>query len=239
MDAVRLWEGGPLYRSAEHAPLTTDSVLLTDFARAADGERGVDLGCASGGILLPLLWQHPSLRMTGIELVAEAAALAEENLRLNGLQDRGTILNADLRGAAREPGAGSFDFAVANPPYYEHGSGKSAPDRLRAVAREEIACTLTDFCLAASRLCRSGGRVFFSWRAERLAVLLREMRECRLEPKRLRFVHHSPEHDAFLVLCEGRKDGRSGLRVEPPLLLHDSAGAETAETRRIYHRVQS
>ena len=62
------------------------------------------------------------------------------------------------------------------------------------------------------------------------------MTVCRLEPKRLRFVHHSPRHAAFLILCEGRKDGRPGLAVEPPLFLHGEAGEESEEYRQICHR---
>ena len=236
MEPCRLWEGGPLFYPAEHAPLTTDTVLLAGFTRVSGGDEGADLGCASGGILLPLLWQHPSLRMTGIELVPEAAALAEENLRLNALAERGRILNADLREAARALPAGGFDFVVSNPPYFEQGSGKSPPDPQRAAAREEAACTLPELCWAASRLCRSGGRVFFSCRPERLRQLMAAMADCRLEPKRLRFVHHSREHAAFLLLCEGRKDGRPGLEVEPPLFLRGESGEETEEYLRFCHR---
>ena len=78
--------------------------------------------------------------------------------------------------------------------------------------------------------------MFFSYRPDGLNRLLAEMTQARLEPKRLRVVHHRQEKDAGLVLVEGRKDGNSGLAVEAPLVLSLTDGQETAEYRRIYHR---
>ena len=61
------------------------------------------------------------------------------------------------------------------------------------------------------------------------------MRDTHLEPKRLRLVHHDCASEAFLLLIEGRKDGRPGLRVERPFLIRDGSGRETEEYRRICH----
>ncbi len=62
------------------------------------------------------------------------------------------------------------------------------------------------------------------------------LRENRAEVKRIRFVHHSANHPANLVLIEARKDGNPGLRIEKPLILFDENGRETDEYRMIYHR---
>ena len=62
------------------------------------------------------------------------------------------------------------------------------------------------------------------------------MRESGLEPKRMRFVSQRAESAPSLVLVEGRRGGRPGLIVEPPLILQDAEGRESGEVRRIYHR---
>ncbi len=198
MEAKRLWAGGPLFLQAETAKLTTDTVLLADFAQIGRATSGADLGCASGALMLLLLQREARLQMTGVELQPDAARLAEENLRLNGMTDR--------------------------------GEG-------RAAARGESRCTLEDLCTRAAGLCRSGGKVFLSYRPERLCELLRQCAHVRLEPKRLRLVHHRPSAEASILLLEARKDGKPGLRIEPPLILHDDAGNETEEYKRIYHRM--
>ena len=78
--------------------------------------------------------------------------------------------------------------------------------------------------------------MFFSYRPEGLNRLLAEMTGARLEPKRLRFVHHRRDKESSLVLVEGRKDGNPGLKAEAPLILYTDQGEESEEYRRIYHR---
>ena len=57
-----------------------------------------------------------------------------------------------------------------------------------------------------------------------------------LEPKRLRFVHHTAAAPPSLFLLEARLGGGVGLTVEPPLLLHGPDGGETEDVRRAYFR---
>ena len=118
MNTTQLWPDGPIYSNAEHMPLTTDSILLADFAAVRSGEKGADLGCASGLLMLLLLWRENGLRMSGLELLPEAVRLAEENLRANGLEGRGSLICGDLRETVKTMPNGSFDFIIANPPYW-------------------------------------------------------------------------------------------------------------------------
>lgn len=231
-----LWSGGPVFAQAAHAPLSTDSVLLADFANPSGAVRGIDLGCASGILALLLLTKEPRLHMTGLELQPEAADLARENMVRNGLEARCTVLTGDIRAHRRLFPAGSFDLAVANPPYFPLGSGALPPDPARAVARGETACTLEELCAAAAWLCRTGGRFCLVHKPERLAEVFCAMRAQGLEPKRLRPVCCRAGSAPSLVLVEGRRGGRPGLKYEPALLLTDETGGESEELRRIYRR---
>ena len=110
-------------------------------------------------------------------------------------------------------------------------------DALRT-ARTEATCTLTELCSCAARLLRWDGRFCLVHKPERLTDLLCAMREAALEPKRLRFVCSKPGAAPSLVLAEGRRGGRPGLTVEPPLLLRQADGSPTAELDAIYFRTQ-
>lgn len=231
-----LWPGGPLFAQAEHFRLTTDSVLLADFVRTAGARRGIDLGCASGALSLLLLERAPALHMTGLELVPEAAALAERNMEINALGQRSRIVLGDIRRHRELFRAGSFDLVAANPPYFPVGSGAPSPDPERRAARGESACTLEELCAAAAFLCRTGGGVFLVHRPERLSELFCAMTDAGIEPKRLRLVCNTAEAAPSLVLAEGRRGGRPGLRIEPPLILKDPAGQESDEVKRIYKK---
>lgn len=231
-----LWAGGPLFAQAEHFRLGTDCVLLADFIRLSSARRGIDLGCASGALMLLLLARSEGLHMTGVELLEEAAALARENMRVNALADRSAIVCGDLRAHRALFCAGSFDLVAANPPYFPVGSGACAKDSGRAGARGEADCTIEDICACARWLLRTGGTLSIVHRPERLCDIFAAMRANDLEPKRLRHVQYRADSAPSLVLIEARHGGRPGLSVEAPLILRGADGGESAEYKRIYHR---
>ena len=238
-EPAALWPGGPLFLQAPHFRLGTDSVLLADFVNPAGAKRGIDLGCASGIAMLLLLTRSKGLSMTGLEIVPEAAALARENMALNGLAARGAIVTGDIRAHRSLFRAGSFDLAVCNPPYFPQGSGALPQDADRAAARRERLCTLPELCAAAAFLLRSGGRACFVHRPARLSELFVSLTLAGLEPKRLRPVCRDAGSAPSLVLVEARRGGRPGLAIEAALLLQNPDGTESAEYRRIYHRDDS
>ena len=98
------------------------------------------------------------------------------------------------------------------------------------------ACSLDDVCAAAAFLCRTGGSFSLVYKPERLSELLCAMSAHAIEPKRLRLVCNRAGDAPGLVLVEGRRGGKPGLRIEPELVLTAAGGGESAEFRRIYHR---
>ncbi len=231
-----LWEGGPVFAQAEHFRLSTDCVLLADFVNTSGRRRGIDLGCASGAIALLLLLRSPRLHMTGLELLEEAAELAGENMERNSLGDRSRIICGDIRRHRELFKSGSFDLVAANPPYFPVERGKLSPDEKRSGARGELSCSLEDICAAASYLCCTGGSFSVVYKPERLSELFCAMTAHGLEPKRLRLVCHKAGSAPSLVLAEGRRGGRPGLDILPPLILTGPEGGDSEEVLRIYHR---
>lgn len=231
-----LWEGGPVFAQAEHFRLSTDCVLLADFIKTAGRRRGIDLGCASGAIALLLLWRSPRLHMTGLELLEDAADLAGRNMEKNSLQDRSRIICGDIRRHRELLKSGSFDLVAANPPYFPVERGKLSPDEKRSGARGEVNCSLEDICAAASYLCCTGGSFSVVYKPERLSELFCAMTAHGLEPKRLRLVCYRQDSAPSLVLVEGRRGGKPGLDILPPLILTGPDGGDSQEVLRIYHR---
>ena len=216
-------------------PPGTDSFLLSSLPCLRPGMRVCDLCCGTGLVSLLLLQRQENLYVTGLDLQREALDLAERAAEENGLTHRLAFLQRDLRNLASLP-AGTFDLAVCNPPYYPAGSGPLAADPRRRSARAETDGTLEEVCRAAARLLRWGGRFCLVHKPERLGDLFCALREAGLEAKRLRLVSQRPEAAPSLVLAEGRRGGRPGLTVEPPLILQHPDGSPTAERERIYFR---
>ena len=231
-----LWQGGPRFKHSKGCfKLSTDSVLLCAFANADRAKRCLDLGSVAGVLCVLLGWGRAQLEMSGIEIQEDFAALSRENLSVNGM-DAAKIICGDLREHRSLIAAESFDLVVSNPPYFAENSGFSAPNAQRATAREERDCTLEDICAAARWALRWGGSFALVHRPERLSEIFCSMTVAGIEPKRLRMVCHSAEKAPSLVLVEGRRGGKKGLVIEPPLILTDETGGDSDEVQRIYKR---
>ena len=231
----RLWRGGPafFYDDGLFKP-GTDAFLLGYFARPRAGDTVCDLGAGVGLIGFLLLAREPSLALHNVDASAASLRLASRTAEVNGLPVSQHL--ADLRCLEGVLGAGSMDYVVSNPPYFPAGSGHVPPNQDRRQARMETCCTLEDVCTAAARLLRWGGRFALVHRPERLCDVLLALRERGLEPKRLRLVQHTVSAAPSLVLVESRRGGRPSLAVEPPLVLRDERGRETAEVQAAYFR---
>lgn len=210
-----------------------DPVLLTGFAEVRREDTVLDLG--TGCAIIPLLLAHRSRgsKIIGVEIQPGIADRARRSVELNGYTDKIEIIEADLRCHRQLFSPQSFDAVLANPPYRQADSGRQAPDSERAGARHELAGGLEDFLQAASYCMGDGGRFYIVFLAGRLTDLLSQMRRFRIEPKRLRCVHGRRDDPARMVLVEGRKGGRPGLDVGPPLFVFDENGY-SQEVLQIY-----
>lgn len=234
-DFCDLWPDGPKFAQAEHFRLSTDCVLLSDFINTGAAKRGIDLGCASGAIMLLLLARSERLHMTGLEILPEAVELARENMAVNNLSERAGLICGDIRAHREIFKAGSFDLAAANPPYFPVDRGALSPVDGRSSARGEILCTLDDICAATGWLLRTGGNFALVHKPERLSEVFCAMVKYGLEPKRLRLVENNAGAKPSLVLVEAKRGGKPGLSIEPPLILNNADGTPTEEYKRIYH----
>lgn len=235
MEFDYLWENGPLVAKTEGFRLSTDSVLLGNFANINGLKCGIDLGCASGIISVLLLARSTKLHMTGIELNKTEADNARLNMIQNGFEERSKIICGDIRNY-KELKSGYYDLVISNPPYFAVGSGPVSPDADRARQRGEENCTLEDIISASEYLCKFGGRVVLVHKPERLSELMCAMTRHQIEPKRLRCVAKNVNSPASLVLIEGRRGGSPGLKIESTLYLQNEDGSDSQEIKTIYHR---
>lgn len=216
----------------------TDTFLLSSLPRLRPGLRVCDLGCGTGLLGFLLLQRQPDLRIAGLDIQPEAAALARLAAAENGLTERLDFRCGDLRQVRGIFPTGCFDLVVCNPPYYPPAGGKLSADGARRTARSETEASLADLCAAASYLLRWGGKFCLVHKPERLADVLCALRDAGTEAKRLRFVHSRAADPPSLFLAEGCRGGRPGITVEPPLILQNGDGTPTAELNAIYFRNQ-
>lgn len=212
-----------------------DAVLLSAFVSCVAGHQVADLGTGAGALPLLLTARYPGINVRAVEIQAELALLARENVLINGLSDQVTIYNQDLTSIHHQWGSGSFDLVVTNPPYRIPGSGGTSPNKQKRIATEEICCSLSDVITTSARLVSNTGTVALVHKPERLADIIREFTGNNLQPVRLCFVHPQQDKAASLILLEGRKKSKQALVVEPSLIVHEIDMSYTKEMQRIYY----
>lgn len=218
----------------------TDAYLLAAFMRPQPKGRAVELGTGTGIISLLCAVRERFSYIHAVEIQEDFAEMAKRNVALNGLEHRMAIYHADLRALSADTFGGEADVVFANPPYMRTDSGKRNESDRKYIARHEVCGGIGDFCHAAERLLKHGGKFYCVWRPDRLSELMAAMHAHSLEPKTMVFVHGDAEAEPSMVLLSAMKGGAPGMRILPPLFLHDvgdrgaSKRAMTAHAQAIY-----
>lgn len=230
-----------LYQETEAFCYGIDAVLLADFAAEAAAKkkadcRIMDLGTGNG--VVPLILSHKTRAsyIGGIELQAEAAALAEKSAAYNGLSDRLHFFCGNVRDFETGTMAESFDVVTSNPPYTAGSCGIESRSRAKALARHELEGSLEDFVSLAARLLRDKGSFCMVHRPARMADIFSVCRKYRLEPKELRLVSGKPMERPNILLIHCCKNGKAEMKIAPQLHVHEEDGGYSRQILKIYEK---
>ena len=213
---------------------SVDAFLLARFSVPQKEEHALDL-CAGCGIV-SLLWARDSdcRAITALELFPKAVELTHESIRLSKLENRVTVMNADLRNCEILFPSSCFDLIAVNPPFYQSDAGIASPNPERALARSDQAATLDGICKAAAYLLKDGGRLTACIRPDRAEELKTLLKKSGIIPTRQQSVRHNPDKVPFLTLIEGRKGGGEAKNF-PDFILYQN-GEPTAGYLSLYKR---
>ena len=212
-----------------------DAVILSGFAEVKKGEMVMDLCTGTGIIPILLEAKTEGSHFTGLEIQEESVEMARRSVRLNGLEDKVTIDFGDVKNTEALYRASSFDVVTVNPPYMNEGGGLKNGYSPKTIARHEVLCSLEDVVDAAARLLVPQGRLYMVHRPHRLTDIMVTLRNHRLEPKRLRFVHSYADREPVMVLVEAVSNGKPMVKVMPPLIIYKEDGEYTGEIMKIYY----
>ena len=201
----------------------TDALLLASYIENMRAD-ALELGAGTGVISLLLLKRDKVNHVTALEVQPDFSEIVKQNANENGLSDKLEALCCDLRDFHSEK---KFGLVFTNPPYMRCDSGKPNDFDEKNIARHEVKGTILDFCKCASCSLKFGGAFYAVYRTDRLADLIVAMRECKIEPKRLTFVHADANSPPSMVLIEGKCGAAPSARVTPPLILYQDPAHKT------------
>lgn len=213
---------------------STDSVLLSDFAKVKPSNFYVDLCSGSGVVAILVAHKNHAQNVLAVEIQKEMADMARRSIEFNGLANTIKVENQDLSKLPEILGFEKVDVLTVNPPYNEVGETSSIGEI--AMATHEISTNLSKICEASSKLLKYGGKLYMVHRADRLVDILSELRKNKLEPKVLRLVYPKQNKEPNVILVEAKKGAKSGIKFLKPLILNNDDGTETEELKKIYNR---
>lgn len=218
----------------------SDTYLLSAFIKEQKYARAADLGSGTGIASLLCAARKKFAHIYAIEIQKVFAELIERNAKLNGFEGVITAINADVRDVKASHTGGELDAVFCNPPYMKANAGKRNDADEKYIARHEVFGGIYDFCAAASRLLKFGGKFYCVYRPDRLSELMDAMHSSRLEPKRMTFVHPDEFTSPSAVLVEAKKGGSPSMKLTAPLIIHKEAAKDggaremTDRAKKIY-----
>jgi len=176
------------------------------------------LGCANSALLA--------------ERNEESAALARDNVDLNGFAGAAGVAEVDILGRAAEREAAgltpnSFDTVIANPPFFDAGRGTLAPDSGRARARHMDEGGMEAWARCAAGCASGGGEFIIVYPATGLALVLEAMAS-RFGALTVLPMSPRPGQAASRILVRGIKGSRAPLTLLSSRALHGEEGRNFA-----------
>lgn len=212
-----------------------DSVLLANFIKIKKSDRLImDLGTGNAPIPL-ILSTRTNAKIHGLEIQKEVFELAQKSILINKLDDQINIINIDANDVDSLFETDSFDIITANPPYFktDNNSLRNISNQ-KSIARHEVKINIDDILRIARKMLKNNGVLGIVHRPERLTEILIKMKSYNIEPKRIQFIYPKRLGESNIMLIEGSKNGNEGLKIMPPLYVHDGEGNYTDEIKLLF-----
>jgi tRNA1Val (adenine37-N6)-methyltransferase len=176
--------------------ITTEACLFGAWAQQFAQGNILDIGTGCGLLACMIAQEHPACSLTGIEIQAEVAVLARENvLKLP--------YSIEIKTGAIQTFSGQFNFIVSNPPFFVNHLEN--PDASKQIAMHTDALSPAELAQAiAKNLCIYGqfavlyppfGMKQFEFEAAQLGLFINKRVD----------VKHQMERDTLRVMALGSR----------------------------------
>ncbi|MCI5835985.1 MAG: tRNA1(Val) (adenine(37)-N6)-methyltransferase [Firmicutes bacterium] len=221
-----------IMQDTEMFNFSLDSVLLANFVTINKSDKSIlDIGTGNAPIPL-ILTNRTNAKITGVEIQKESYELALESVEINKLENQIKIINDDINNFYKNCESDSFDIITCNPPFFKNVITNDSNYKL--LARHEKTLNLEQILIIAKKLLKNNGVIALVNRPERMIDIITEMKNNNIEPKKIQLVYPFKGKNANILLIEGSKNGKPGLKILPPLFAHNNDGSYTEEIKKFF-----
>jgi tRNA1(Val) A37 N6-methylase TrmN6 len=187
----------------------------------------LDIGSGSGILGLLMAKYYTKLNLHQCEVQKIFQFLSSKNAQINNISTylyEGSILDIKIDK--------QFDIIVSNPPFYHQDVIKSNNKNIQ-IARYNDKLSIDSFIARCSKLLKANGKLFFCYDVKQFNDIINSLNKNKLNIESVRFVHPKSDRDATLVMIYARKNSKSLLSINPPLIMFDN-DKFTNEVENIY-----
>lgn len=193
----------------------SDTELLGRFLIIRKDDTVLDIGCASGALMLYAAMHHPQ-KISGIDLFEEVTRCAKQNMEYNGIEAE------VFTQRVQEFTGKQFSVILANPPYFDTKQKELISDNpFLAAARHEEYLTPDDLFSSVSRLLNDRGRFMMVHRASRIPEIFATALKYGFRCVRLKIAYQAQGKNAKSAAMEFIRSDHAQLLIEPPAYMND------------------
>lgn len=224
-----------IYQNPNMFSFSLDSVLLPNFISIpSNPKRILDIGTGNAPIPL-ILSTKTTAKITGIEIQPDVYELAKKSIEENKLEEKIEVICADVKEWYKNIESETFDIITCNPPFFKMKATSNVnKSDYKTIARHELCLNLEQLLKISRKILKNNGIIGIVHRPERFVDIVEEMRKNNIEPKKIRFVYPKLNEEANVLLIEGKKNGKPGIKILPPLYVHNEDGKYTAEVLKYF-----
>jgi tRNA1(Val) A37 N6-methylase TrmN6 len=214
------------------ARASIDPIFLAAAVPVQPGELVLDIGCGAGAAMLCVAAREPQCRVVGLERQRELVRIAGDNVILNGMAPRVSVMVGDLLQPPPRISAGAFDHVLANPPHLERSRANETSNPARAEATREGDAELGDWIRFALSMAKPKGTVTFIHRGDRIDAVLGQIAgragEVVVYP-----LWPGLGKPATRILVRARKQVAAPARLAVGMMLHETDGRFTPQAEAV------
>ena len=231
------YENMYIMQDTEGFNFSLDSVLLPNFVTINKNITNVlDIGCGNAPIPL-ILSTKTSAHIVGVEIQKQSFLLAKQSVEINGLEEQISLINKDIKDFADKCESDTYDIITCNPPFFKiNPKSNLNKNDMKTIARHEVLLNLEVIMKISRKLLKNNGIIGIVHRPERLVEILMVMKKYNIEPKKIRFVYPKKDSESNILLIEGKKNGKPGLKILDPLYVHEDNGSYTKEVLSFFEK---
>ena len=242
-----------IYQDKNEFAFSMDSVLLSNFIvreekldkSSSKNYNIMDL--CSGNIPIPLIIYAKSkkdIKIDCIEVNKKQTELSKKSLEYNkqfkkSIEKDIKVVNDDIKNIylnknRYKEAYNTYDIVSCNPPYKRDGAYLKSINQNKNIAKNEVDISFFEICKISNLLLKSNKSFYIVNRTERLTEIFESLRQNKIEPKKIQFIHSYVDKPSKLFLLKSVKGGKMGLIVLNPIIIYKEKFKYTDEVLSIY-----